>query len=533
MLGLGFDHHARAREPAFGEPVEQTGRRDPWPRTRRRRRASAGGSSSTCSTRSGGGATSTGGPGSTPRASSWNARPSTPKRASTASGGQRGDVAERAQPQPDEQASRARRRSNTATGHGARNSADAPGSITTAHRCGRAARRGRAVNSPSAIPTRTSASPSSASTIDRVEPLGQQRRRRRSSATDRASGTRTGRGGRARRAGVTRLDRARDELERPRFERHVGVDAHRRPGTGPRLRGGACRACTPSARASADAARTRSRLPTRSRTTTGTRAATGRAGAPRPPASRDTRHSTCGWSAVRSSPSPRARRAALAPVRPSLRRATWRSRVSSRPLPASRPHHAPPSACTRTAASTGHGPTATSTDARSRARATSRRASPTRNRGGTVATTSATPSSNAATTVLQRSAGQRRTTAHRSSSTPAAAAARAPSVPYGSTIAAHSPAAVAAAASANATVVTPAPSDTVDRDRRAAAHPAARQQLPERRRRPRAGDLPPRRTAGPAPRPPATGPARPHSEPEVPPSPPDRTEHMFATASGR
>src|SRR5439155_1072092 len=50
-----------------------------------------------------------------------------------------------------------------------------------------------------------------------------------------------------------------------------------------------------------------------------------------------------------------------------------------------------------------------------------------------------------------------RATASRSSSTPASAAARAPIVPAGSTIAAHSPAEVAAAASVSATVVDPEP----------------------------------------------------------------------------
>src|SRR5204863_486951 len=50
-----------------------------------------------------------------------------------------------------------------------------------------------------------------------------------------------------------------------------------------------------------------------------------------------------------------------------------------------------------------------------------------------------------------------RTTASRSSSTPASPAARAPIVPPGSTIAAHSPAEVAAAASVSATVVDPEP----------------------------------------------------------------------------
>ena len=144
-------------------------------------------------------------------------------------------------------------------------------------------------------------------------------------------------------------------------------------------------------------------------------------------------------------------------------------------------HHAPPSAYTRTAASTGHGPTATSTDARSRARATSRRASPDRTRSGTVATTNATPSSNAATTVLHRSAGQRRITAHRSSSTPAAC--RGPRTQRAVRVDRSRPTPPSRSPRPRArasTDVTPAPSDTVDRDRRTAPHPAARQQLPER-----------------------------------------------------
>ena len=175
-------------------------------------------------------------------------------------------------------------------------------------------------------------------------------------------------------------------------------------------------------------------------------------------------------------------------------------------------------------ASTGHGPIATSTAARSRARATSRRASPGRTRDGTVAATNATPSSKAATTVLQRSAGQRRITAHRSSSTPALRGTRAPSVPYGSTIAAHSPACVAAAASASATDVDPDPTHSVDRHRRAAAQPSTRQQ----------------RAEGPGDREPAItrGEERANLPRELgidhrPPPSPDRSEHTFVSATGR
>ena len=81
--------------------------------------------------------------------------------------------------------------------------------------------------------------------------------------------------------------------------------------------------------------------------------------------------------------------------------------------------------------------------------------------------------------MLQRSAGQRRITAHRSSSTPASAAARAPSVPYGSTIAAHSPVCVAAAAERERDRCRPRSDDSVDRHRRAAAQPSTRQQRAE------------------------------------------------------
>ncbi len=108
-------------------------------------------------------------------------------------------------------------------------------------------------------------------------------------------------------------------------------------------------------------------------------------------------------------------------------------------------------------ASAGHGPSVTSTVARSRARAVSRRASPGRSPGGTEAATSETPSSRAPTTVDHRSGGTRRTIAHRSRATPTSAAARAPNVPSGSTTAAHSPTEVVAAASRSATVVDPAP----------------------------------------------------------------------------
>ena len=125
----------------------------------------AGGSSSTCSTRSGGGATSTGGPGSRPRARSWNTRPSHAEAREHRVGGQRGDVAEACATPGGRAGDAISSFSNTATGHGARNAADAPGSITRGSplRARRAARP--AVNSPSATPMRTSASPSSASTM--------------------------------------------------------------------------------------------------------------------------------------------------------------------------------------------------------------------------------------------------------------------------------------------------------------------------------------------------------------------------------
>ena len=367
-------------------------------------------------------------PGVPAAARSWNTRPSTPKRASTASGGSAATSPSVRNPRRTssdgellvlEHRDRPRREER-----GRRAGLDHPRRRRL--RARRAARP--AVNSPSAIPMRTSASPSSASTMTAWS-------RSASSEVAAEVARRTTRGEAAAAGAIehdTRgdgLDRTRDELERAGFEREVGVDHLdvRAPGFG--FAAAHAARDTVLARASADAARTRSRLPTRSRTTTGTpRAATGRAGAPRPPASRGTRHSTCGWSAVRSSPSPRARRAA--PRRCAFRFHAHMEIAGVEP--------AAPGVDTAPLATFGVHPhrrfdrPRTDRDEHGRAlraRATSRRASPTRNRGGTVAATSATPSSNAATTVLQRSAGQRRITAHRSSSTPAACAARAPSVP--------------------------------------------------------------------------------------------------------
>ena len=226
---------------------------------------------------------------------------------------------------------------------------------------------------------------------------------------------------------------------------------------------------TPSARASREAARTRSRLPTRSRTTTGTSrsASSRRRAAITGQSGHQTQPVRLTWlprSAIRGSAASARLTWLLAPHGSHrARRRGLRFHVyvelarASRPLPASSPRHAPPRACRRSVASAGHSPSATSTAARSRARAVSRRASLVRKRGGIVATTSATPSRRAPTTALHRSGGTRRTTAHRSSSTPASTAARPPHVPSGSTTAAHSPAEVAAAASVYATVVDPAP----------------------------------------------------------------------------
>ena len=115
---------------------------------------------------------------------------------------------------------------------------------------------------------------------------------------------------------------------------------------------------------------------------------------------------------------------------------------------------------------------------------------------------------------------------------PRPAAARAPSVPYGSMIAAHSPVAVAAAASANVTDVTPAPSTPSTATVAPRRTPPPGSSSAERARRPRAGDLPRRRTGGPAPRPPATGTA-PSLRTGSAAVTPDRTEHMFATATDR
>ena len=135
--------------------------------------------------------------------------------------------------------------------------------------------------------------------------------------------------------------------------------------------------------------------------------------------------------------------------------------------PRGRSSHAEPVACSVNRALPGHTAprvsATTSTDSRSRARASSRRASPRLTPRGTSASTRLTPSSRAATTVAQRAGGTRRTTANRSSATPASAAASGPRVASTSTAAAHSPSAVTAAASSKPTVVAPAPGRPVTR----------------------------------------------------------------------
>ena len=161
-----------------------------------------------------------------------------------------------------------------------------------------------------------------------------------------------------------RLDRARDDLERARFERVVGIDTHRigtlrlgfppahaaRHADGP---GFGRRGAHELARADPLAHENRHRAQRRI------------APAPRPPASRGTTRNTY---------------ASSRPRVPATLRLDMDVQVArlEQTVPASSPRHELGPVCTRTAASTGHAPNATNTAPRSRARATKRRASPSR-----------------------------------------------------------------------------------------------------------------------------------------------------------
>ena len=110
-----------------------------------------------------------------------------------------------------------------------------------------------------------------------------------------------------------------------------------------------------------------------------------RDGGPRSPASPDTTHTPYGSSGVTSSrlcALIRPAACARTPF-PSTRTSTAQP-GASRPPPVASPDQFRPCAWRRRVASTGHGPSATSTVARSRARAVSRRASPGRRLGGNL-----------------------------------------------------------------------------------------------------------------------------------------------------
>ena len=158
-------------------------------------------------------------------------------------------------------------------------------------------------------------------------------RRHRSSATDRVSGTCSDRAGRARRAGVT-VSTARATSSNVRASSAgsastTATPGHRAFGFAPAHPA----RHTVRARASADAARTRSRLPIRSRTTTGTAAQLGIAAAGRDHRPVGAPHTT---RPRRRLPAHRATRPARARCRagaPFASTRTWSSRVSSAPLP--------------------------------------------------------------------------------------------------------------------------------------------------------------------------------------------------------
>ena len=191
-------------------------------------------------------------------------RPGGPNRPSTAAAGSAANVAEGAQPEPGEQVDevgRHRRTSastepaSTVTGHGARNAGVLPRGTTTASRPRSSVARAAspAANVPSAMPARTSATPSSRHARRRCAPPA--RRHRRSSATARASGTTTARDVRAPAAG-TSSSTARTTSSNARASAVSSASSTTRPAQ----RASASRArsptATPSARASADADRT-------------------------------------------------------------------------------------------------------------------------------------------------------------------------------------------------------------------------------------------------------------------------------------
>ena len=325
---------------------------------------SAGGSSSVRSTRSGGGATSTDGPGSMPRASSWIRRPSTAEAGEHRVGRQRGDRAERRQAEPDEQAReivvvehrhRPRRDElgRSARGHDHRTPGREPGDE---HTVGDPDAHVVAVGTERGGDRRRGSAPRA-------------RRRRRSSATDRGSGTRTDPGRSSTTRGVnTSIARATTSNVRASF----ASSASTHTASGQRASASRRRIprVTPTARASADAhahdvaapdplahdERPVAQIVAPMSSACRRAAITGQSG-----------HHT---QPVRAHGRPRhpgrACRARACTPFPSTR--TSSSRGASSPPPA---HEARPVAgrCAwrRRDASTGHGPSATSTVARSRA----------------------------------------------------------------------------------------------------------------------------------------------------------------------
>ena len=435
------------------------GRRAPWPRTRPRRPASPADRARRLDQLVGrdGRHRLVLRPGRAPsRCASAPARAEAPEHRGA---GQRGERAERAQPEPGEQvgevgAAAVRgvdRSASTVTGHGARNAGDLP--RRDHQRVGARSSRPRAArpaaNAPSAIPTRTSAMPSSRTRA--TIRAAQARRRRRSSATARASGTTAGPARSSTKRGVSSLHRAR---RRPRTRARLGVssassttrpaqrasasrrrrpDGHllgtrlaRRRAAPPSRARAAARRPPPARRAARDrgggrattgqsghqSAQVRGGLPHDVTTDQPARAsspARGRAAAPRP--STCTRSRRPASSPARSVQTVPRRAGRVQHVR-RAHRATPRHGLGDHQHRLALARRAPPAGGRRPAA----------------------------RRAGTSATTRLTPSSSAATTVAQRAGGTRRTTANRSSATPASAAARRRrGCASSSTAAAHSP----------------------------------------------------------------------------------------------
>ena len=395
--------------------------------------------------------------------------PSAPKRASTAAGGSAANAPRVRSPSRHEHARPAPRRRppRPATARGT------PGSPPAGPRR-RAGAASRAANPPSATPARASVDPDRR---QRVEHLRHQRVVTAEVARRAAGREREHPGPVDHQPRREPLDRARHRLERARVGRRV--ELHDRD---PRAAGLGFAA--PQPRADLLGPRLARRREHPALLEHRDRPSVGRLPAP---AGRDHRPVRAPQRqgpgrGLRHRPSPRAAPARPRPCAPRAPRPGPRPpqpqraarRAPRAPPPAPATHRPRPGAAARRRPATSRAADAPRRCSprpgrvlRSRARATSRRASPTRTPAGTSATTRLTPSSSAATTVAQRCGGHPAHHREPREIHPRLRARRARrGVPGRSTAAAHSPAAVAAAASPSANDVTPAPGSPRDRHHR-------------------------------------------------------------------